>query len=41
MEEYGEDRLLSSTKNEMDAEENILRPKTLAEYVGQERSNKT
>ena len=26
---YGEDRLLSSSKSEYDAEENILRPKTL------------
>ena len=39
MEDYelGEERLLSSTKNEYDAEENVLRPKTLAEYVGQDK----
>ena len=35
--EYGADRLLSSSKGEYDAEENILRPKTLAEYVGQDK----
>ena len=35
--DYGEERLLSSAKGEYDAEENILRPKTLAEYVGQEK----
>ena len=35
--EYGEDRLLSSSKGEYDAEENILRPKTLSEYVGQDK----
>lgn len=33
----GEERLLASTKSEYDAEENILRPKTLDEYVGQEK----
>ena len=37
MDEFGEERLLSSTKGELDAEENILRPKTLAEYVGQDK----
>ena len=30
-----EERLIISTKNEYDAEENILRPKTMAEYIGQ------
>ncbi len=33
----GEDRLLSSSKGSYDAEENILRPKTMEEYVGQEK----
>ncbi|MCD8308760.1 MAG: Holliday junction branch migration DNA helicase RuvB [Clostridia bacterium] len=38
-EEFGEeeDRLVTSTKGEYDVEENILRPKTLADYVGQSR----
>ena len=31
------DRLLSSTKGEFDAEENVLRPKTLDGYVGQSK----
>ncbi len=35
--EYGEDRLLTSTKSEYDFEENILRPKTMDEYVGQDK----
>lgn len=35
--EYGEERLLTSTKSEFDAEENILRPKTLRDYVGQDK----
>ena len=37
-EDYGaeeEDRLVTSTKGEYDVEENVLRPKTLADYVGQ------
>ena len=36
-EEYGgeDDRLVKSTKGEYDVEENVLRPKTLADYVGQ------
>ena len=35
-ENYGEDeRLVKSTKGEYDVEENVLRPKTLADYVGQ------
>ena len=36
-EEYGEDRLVKSTKGEYDAEENALRPKTLEGYVGQSK----
>ena len=36
-EDYGEDRLLTSTKSEYDAEENVLRPKTMDEYVGQDK----
>ncbi len=35
--EETEDRLISSTKGEYDAEENILRPKTMEEYVGQDK----
>ncbi len=35
--EYADERLLTSTKNEYDAEENILRPKSMEEYVGQEK----
>ncbi len=35
-EDYGEN-LVVSTKTEYDAEENVLRPKTMAEYVGQEK----
>lgn len=31
----GEDRLVTSTKGELDVEENVLRPKTLEGYVGQ------
>ncbi len=34
-EEFGEDRLVKSTKGEYDVEENVLRPKTLEAYVGQ------
>ncbi|MDE7297026.1 MAG: Holliday junction branch migration DNA helicase RuvB [Clostridia bacterium] len=34
---YGEERLLTSTKSEYDMEENVLRPKTMEEYVGQEK----
>ena len=36
-EEYHNDNLIVSTKTEYDAEENVLRPKTMAEYVGQEK----
>ena len=35
--EYGEERLLTSTKSEFDAEENILRPKNMSDYVGQDK----
>ena len=35
-EEYGES-LLVSTKTEYDAEENVLRPKVMADYVGQQK----
>ena len=36
-EEFEEGRLLSGMKSEYDAEENGLRPKTMEEYVGQEK----
>ncbi len=38
-EEYGadDDRLVKSTKGEYDAEENVLRPKSLESYVGQSK----
>lgn len=35
--DFGEERLLTSTKSEYDMEENVLRPKTMEEYVGQEK----
>lgn len=35
--EFGEDRLLASTKSEYDFEENVLRPKTMEDYVGQDK----
>ena len=35
--EYGESRLLTSTKSEFDAEENVLRPKSMKDYVGQDK----
>ncbi len=35
--EYGGDRLLTSTKSEYDAEENVLRPRTMEDYVGQDK----
>ena len=35
--EYGAERLLTSTKSEYDAEENILRPRTMEDYVGQDK----
>ena len=35
---FGEnDRLVMSTKGEYDAEENVLRPKTMSDYVGQNK----
>lgn len=34
-EEFGDDRLVKSTKGEYDVEENVLRPKSLEAYVGQ------
>ncbi|MBQ8394836.1 MAG: Holliday junction branch migration DNA helicase RuvB, partial [Clostridia bacterium] len=36
-EEYGEENLLVSTKTEYDAEENVLRPKVMSDYVGQQK----
>ncbi|MBQ8658465.1 MAG: Holliday junction branch migration DNA helicase RuvB [Clostridia bacterium] len=36
-EEYDSENLIVSTKTEYDAEENVLRPKTMSEYVGQEK----
>ena len=36
--EYGGDEsLVVSTKTEYDAEENVLRPKTMGDYVGQQK----
>ena len=35
--EYSDERLVMSTKGELDAEENALRPKTMADYVGQKK----
>ena len=35
-EDYGEN-LIVSTRTEYDAEENVLRPKTMDDYVGQEK----
>ena len=37
LEELGGDRLISSTKGEYDLEENVLRPKTMEDYVGQDK----
>ena len=36
-ENYGEENLLVSTKTEYDVEENVLRPKAMADYVGQQK----
>ena len=37
-EEYGADEsLVVSTKTEYDAEENVLRPKVMSDYVGQQK----
>ena len=33
--EYDTERLVMSTKGELDMEENVLRPKTMADYIGQ------
>ncbi len=35
--EGDDERLVVSTKSELDAEENVLRPKTMADYVGQDK----
>lgn len=35
--EYADERLVMSTRGEMDAEENVLRPKTMSDYVGQQK----
>lgn len=35
--DFSEDRLLTSTKSEYDFEENVLRPKTMEDYVGQDK----
>ena len=35
--EYSDERLVMSTKGEFDVEENALRPKTMADYVGQKK----
>ena len=37
LEELEGDRLISSTKGEYDLEENVLRPKTMEDYVGQDK----
>ena len=37
LEGLGGDRLISSTKGEYDLEENVLRPKTMEDYVGQDK----
>ena len=34
---YGDESLIVSTKTEYDAEENVLRPKTMQDYVGQSK----
>ncbi len=34
---FNDDRLLTSTKSEYDLEENVLRPKTMEDYVGQDK----
>ena len=36
-EEFGNDELLVSAKTEYDVEENVLRPKTMTDYVGQQK----
>ena len=36
-EDYGDESLIVSTKTEYDVEENVLRPKTMSDYVGQQK----
>lgn len=36
-EDFGEENLLVSTKTEYDVEENVLRPKAMSDYVGQQK----
>ena len=36
-EEYYDERLVMSTRGELDSEENVLRPKSMADYVGQKK----
>ena len=36
-EEYDDERLVMSTRGELDSEENVLRPKNMADYVGQKK----
>lgn len=36
-EEYDDERLVMSTRGELDSEENVLRPKSMADYVGQKK----
>ena len=36
-EDYADENLIVSTKTEYDVEENVLRPKTMADYVGQQK----
>ncbi len=36
-EEYGEENLLVSEKTEYDVEENVLRPKAMCDYIGQQK----
>lgn len=36
-EDYGDDRLLSSSRSEYDREENVLRPKAMEDYIGQDK----
>ncbi len=36
-EEYGDESLIVASKTEYDVEENVLRPKTMSDYVGQQK----
>ena len=36
-EDYADESLIVGTKTEYDTEENVLRPKTMADYVGQQK----